>query len=262
MACPEHCDFYLCFTRQLYCMIASCEVLSTDMVKGGSSSKNGSNIVRSLGTRLLQTDSLIELVRRTRPGLLIANSVQWVKKNLSAVPFADAVGSIVQLVAALNDERDQYIAIQRVADFATAVSLAASTTGTSSTENGLRITVELIARTMVRARCFLSRRAFVEERSEFGRIKQFMLHLLGEKSTDTPAKEQAYKAASSVLAHIMMPQATNNDHLNFAELVRGSSSGTFHDVLVATTLHTRVEEIQRLPRYPGGPPAQYSRIEA
>jgi hypothetical protein len=260
MGSREHRDFYLSFTRQLYCMIASCEVLSSDMVMSGNSNRNGANVLRYLGTRLLQTESLVELARRTKPGKLLATAANFAKKNLSVIPFSDALGSIVAVVATLKSERDRVISIQQVADFATAVSVAASTTGTSSSENGVRMTAEHIARTLVRARCFMPRRAFVEERSEFGRIKQLMLHVLGETSTNTPAKEQAYMAASCVLAHIMAPQGSGGVLYDFAEIARGSVD--IHEVLVAATLNSSVEEIQRLPQFSCATLTQCSGIEA
>ena len=243
MGSPKYSDFYRSLFQHLYCMIASCEVLSSGKVQIGNCSQHGSNLVRSLNRMLLQKDSLRELVSHTRPGMLIADSVQSVTKNLSAIPFADAIGSIIRLVVAVKDEREQHVSIQRVAEFASIVSLSESTTGTAL-ENGLRITVEHIARTMIRALCYMPQ--FDRCSGEFGKIKQFLLQVLGEECTNTPAKEEAYKAANCIMNHIMQPR--NNGRPSFVDIAR-SSSVAVHEVLVAEALNVEWAVIHALPRF-------------
>jgi hypothetical protein len=131
-----HAEFYIVLCRKLYCMISAFEVLSSGHVDHGSG-----ETMRALTARLLHEKS-VDVLKGTKIGVFLADIVGHVKKNLAAVPFLETVGSICQLVLTLNDERDRYMSVARVADFATMVAI-------TSRGDGLRCTVERFARVMV-----------------------------------------------------------------------------------------------------------------
>jgi hypothetical protein len=240
--------FYERFTCELNCMFLSCQILSTGMVPSGNGNKNPARAVLDIGARTLQVDSFQELVQRTSIGSLIDKLVDFVKKNIAVVPFIDVVGSVVQGVATLYDEKIRKIGMQRVADFANAFAL----------ENNLGAYVDHLARIIVRTRRSMkTNHQFAGAgNEEFCRIKRSMLHVVGETSSDTPMKEQACKAAECVLSHIMMPTLRRAGMAgpSDAEIVRGWVA--MPERLVAATLNVRVEEIRRLPRFSGPAPVQ------
>ena len=186
-----HRDFYILLQRKLKCMIKSCEILSTGMV--GASCGD----LRSFTARTIREQGC-NVLQETHLGFFIGNAVAWVKKNLAVVPFIDSVGSVFQLVVTLKDERDRYLGLARVSDFATMVCLQRK--GATSLDSA----VERFARLIVRARCGSPLCKFVEDKDELGIFKQIMVKLLAD-SGDTPAKEQASKAADCAFAHIMKP---------------------------------------------------------
>jgi hypothetical protein len=94
-------------------MISAFEVLSSRHVDHGSGEP-----MRALTARLLHEKS-VDVLKGTKIGVFLADIVGHVKKNLAAVPFLETVGSICQLVLTLKDERDRYMSVTRVADFAT-----------------------------------------------------------------------------------------------------------------------------------------------
>jgi serine/threonine protein kinase len=174
----KHSEFYFLLARKLYCMINAFEVLSSGAISGG----NGESM-RSFTARLLHEKG-IDFVKGTKIGVIVSDFVGWVTRNAAVIPFLDTMGSICQLLLTLKTERDRYMGVARVADFATMVSCQ------QSKGDGLRCTVERFARLMVRARCGMPRKPFVESRDEFGGFKKFVVRMLGE-SVNTPTKEQA-----------------------------------------------------------------------
>lgn len=58
-------------------------------------------------------------------------AINWAKKNIAIVPFADTVGSIFQLIVTLKVERDRYVSIARVANFATMACLHRNSDGST-----------------------------------------------------------------------------------------------------------------------------------
>jgi Ankyrin repeats (3 copies) len=230
-----HAAFYIVLCRKLYCMISAFEVLSSGHVDHGSG-----ETMRALTARLLHEKS-VDVLKGTKIGVFLADLVGHVKKNLAAVPFLETVGSICQLVLTLKDERDRYMSVARVADFATMVAI-------TSRGDGLRCTVERFARVMVRARCAMPTKPFVETRHEFGRVKQLVVQMLGD-SGNTPAKEQACKAADCCFAHIMKPTEGSDLHNVLHDPRLLNDPVAFHKVLVAATLDTSVEEISKLDKF-------------
>jgi ankyrin repeat protein len=231
-------EFYVLLARKLYCMISAFEVLSTGMVADGRTDS-----VQAITDQLLHERGT-EGIRRTKIGVLLADILGWVTRNMAVVPFLDTAGCLCRLLLTMKDQRDRYLGAARVSDFATMVSIQ------QPNGDGLRCTVERFARLIVRARCGMPRPRFVESRDEFGKAKQFMLTLLGS-SGDTPAKEQACKAADCCFAHLMMP--SEGSSLCDMFLMGSTRDGVcFHEVLAAATLETTVEELRTLGRIDGG----------
>ncbi len=191
LASPKHRDFYLLLQRKLKCAIKSCETLSTSMVSvaGGD--------MRAFCARTISEHGY-NIFKETKVGFFIANAVQWSKKNLAFIPFVDTVGSVFQVIVALKNERDRYMGVARVADFATMACVPHY--GATS----LGVTIEKVARHFVRARIGSMSCKFVEKKDQFGKLKKLMINLLAD-SGNTPAKEQASKAADCAFAHIMKP---------------------------------------------------------
>jgi hypothetical protein len=229
LASPLHRDFYLLLQRKLKCMIKSCETLSTGMVGAGGGD------FRSFAARTIREKGC-NVLKETKLGVFIGNAVQWSKKNLAIVPFIDTVGSVFQLIVTLKEEHDRYLGLARVADFATMVCLHQY--GTTSLDSA----VEKLARWIVRARCALPSCKFVEETDEFGKFKLLMIKLLAD-SGNTPAKEQASKAADCAFAHIMKPDEGSI-------LFNVTQSNTFDvgldEALAASVLGISLEDLREL----------------
>jgi hypothetical protein len=237
LADPDLGEFYVLLARKLYCMISAFEVLSTGMVADGRMDS-----VQAITDQLLQ-DRGTEGIRRTKIGVFLADILGWVTRNLSVIPFLDTAGCLCRLLLTMKDQRDRYLGAARVSDFATMVSIQ------QPNGDGLRCTVERFARLIVRARCGMPRPRFVESRDEFGKVKQFMLTMLGS-TWDTPAKEQACKAADCCFAHLMKPSEGSSLFDMF--LMGATRDGVcFHEVLAAATLETTVEELRVLDRIAG-----------
>ena len=229
LASPKHRDFYLLLQRKLKCMIKSCETLSTAMVSvaGGD--------MRAFCARTISENGY-SIFKETKVGFFIANAVKWSKKNLACIPFVDTVGSVFQVIVALKNERDRYMGLASVADFATMACLPHY--GATS----LDVTIEKVARYFVRARVGSMSCKFVEKKDQFGKLKQFMINLLAV-SGNTPAKEEASKAADCTFAHIMKPSEDSVllDVLNDSILDVGLA-----EALTATTLGIEIEELRNL----------------
>jgi Ankyrin repeats (3 copies) len=220
-------EFYLHLARKLYCMIRTFEVLSTKMVERKQS----------------YTDELLQqggpdLIKKNDIGKLVMGIIGFATRNGACVPLLDCAGSICQLLLTLKEDRERYLGAARVADFAAMVLLQ------QSQGDALRSTVERFARLMVRARFGMTSMPFVETQDSFGKVKQFVLRMLAEPG-HTPAKEQACKAADCCLAHLMQPTEGSvlHDMLRQGQTNDGSD---FHEVLVAATLKTTVEEVRKL----------------
>jgi hypothetical protein len=229
-----HAEFYILLCRKLYCMISAFEVLSSGAVDHGPGETLQSKMLRLLH------EKPCDALKGTNIGVFLANIVGHVKKNFAVVPFLDTVGSICQLILTLKDERDQYLSVARVADFATMIFI--TTKG-----DGLRCTVERFARIMVRARCEMPKQPFLETRNEFGKVKQFILRMLADAG-NTPAKEQACKAANCCFAHIMTPTEGSELHSTFHGPC-AIDQIAIDEVMAAATLETSVGEICKLGKF-------------
>ena len=235
LASPNHRDFYLLLQRKLKCMIQSCETLSTGMVSpvGGD--------MRAFCARTISEHGY-NIFKETKVGFFIANAVQW-SKNLACIPYVDTVGSILRVIVTLKHERDRYMGLASVADFATMASLPHY--GATS----LDVTIEKVARHFVRARNSSLSCKFVEKKDHFGKLKQLMINLLAD-SGNTPAKEEASKAADCAFAHIMKP---SEDSALYAVLNDSILDVGLAEALAATILGISVHDLNQLEPFPTSP---------
>ena len=238
MADPKHRDFYLLVQQKLKCMIKSCETLSTGMVQVGGGD------LRAFCARTIRAEGY-NIFKETKVGFFIGRAVEWSKRNLAFIPFVDSIGSIFQAIVSLVDEHDRYMGLALVADFATKACLLRY--GSSS----LNALIEKVARYFVRARIELPCCEFLEEVDAFGKLKQLMIKLLADCG-NTPAKEQASKAAECVFAHIMKPDEKS--------ILFGVLNNFIHDVglaeaLAATALDISVQDLNHLKPISMSPPA-------
>jgi hypothetical protein len=235
---PKHRDFYILLNRKLYCMITACENLTSGMI---ASNENG-NSFRSYMKQILLQDNWIDILKTVKIGLFIASSINWGKKNIAIVPFIDTIGSILQIIAASKDERDQCIGIAQVVDFAVLACLQNNNSGVMN----LRQVVEKCSRLIVRARHgrLPSCEYPVEENDKLGRIKQFILFILAE-SDNTVSKEQACKAADCAFAHIMQPK---EESILYDVLVlnKVDVGATLEEALAAAILNISVDTLRNL----------------
>jgi hypothetical protein len=229
LASPKHRDFYLLLQRKLKCMIKSCETLSSGMVGVGAGDYR-SFIVKTI------REKGCNVLKETKLGFFIGNAIAWARNNLAVVPFVDSIGSIFQLIVTLKDERDRYIGLAGVADFAAMACLQHY--GTTSLDHA----IEKFARLIVRARCGLPSCRFVEEQDELGKFKMLMIQLLAD-SDNTLAKEQASKAADCAFAHIMKP---GRDSLLYAVLYGDTFDVALYEALAASTLGCCVNDLRAL----------------
>lgn len=239
LASPGYGEFYLLLVRKLYCMISACESLSSGLL----GSIQTRETLRTYTLRLLADNgSGLETIKKTRIGAIVAHAIGFTASN-SALPFADAIGSFFKLIVQLKWQRDQYLGISNVADFATRATM-------QQDSNGLRYEVERFARLIVRARCQTkigkqTKMHFLEQSGEFGRIKKFMCKLFADPG-DTPAKEQGSWAADCALAHIMKP----GNHCYLNSILSGENVNfALHEALAASTLYMSIKELQMLPKF-------------
>ena len=238
LASPKHRDFYLLLQRKLKCMIKSCESLSTGMVRvaGGD--------MRAFCAKTISEHGY-NIFKETKVGFFIERAVEWSKKNLAFIPFVDTIGSIFQVIVTMKDERDRYVGLARVADFAAMACLPHY--GATS----LDVTIEKVARHFVRARIGSPSCKFVEKKDQFGKLKQLMINLLAD-SGNTPAKEQASKAADCAFAHIMKP---SEDSI-LVDVLNDSIHGVgLAEALAATILGISVHDLKQLEPFSASPPA-------
>ena len=104
----------------------------------------------------------------------------------------------------------------------------------------MECTIEKLASLIVRSRYGSSSCEFVEAKDKFGKIKQFIIYLLAETG-DTPAKEQASKAADCAFAHIFQP--TNNSLL-YKVLHGEIVDVNLDEALAASLLEIFIEELR------------------
>jgi hypothetical protein len=197
----EHCDFYVMFVQKLRCMVTACETRATGMVACG----NGQSL-RSAAVQMVQGQSLGSL-KRTKVGVLVAETIKWCKQQ-APFPFMDAIGSVIQTLATLNEERDKFIGVARVADFATIAAIVEDA-------DGVHRTIERTARHLIRSR------RLVGTKEEFGVWSQRLLKLMAEPGC-TRSKAEACLVADEALATLMKPV----DHCPVRRIVEGLDRST------------------------------------
>jgi hypothetical protein len=231
---PTHREFYLLLTRKLYCMINSCENLSTGMV-----TSENKEIVRTFKSNMLRNKSTqIRDTAMAGIGFVVNTAVTVAKESIPGVKFvAEPMHAMFNVIVSLKNKRDQYLAVARVADFANAASILQA-----GNSKALQSTIETFARLMIRARSNLPSFPFTEKQDKFGRMKQYMVNLLADDD-NTPLKEQASLAADCALAHIMMP--SNESILD--DILNGSRCDVnLAEALASATLNISIDEVRNL----------------
>jgi len=140
------------------------------------------------------------------------------------------------MIVQLKENRDRWLGVANVADFATLASLK------RNNYVSYKYDVECFARIMVRA--LHADQTFGTIDDKFGKFKTFMLLLLAEKA-NTPAREKGCAVADCALAHIMRPGVDSPlynlfDSFNF-EI-------NLHECLAANTLNMTTDEVKKLPK--------------
>jgi hypothetical protein len=190
---PLHMEFYLTFNRKLFGMMSACETLATGMVSHGS-------VLDEL------RDMTVENMRKTRLGRCVAEAVVWVLTAAgSVVPVGDALGSLFKLIVFLPSDRERHVSMARAADAAALLARAQ--------DSNLRIAVERLSRTLVRAREHKLSSTNTQPQGreapssdDFSSLRQRFLNLLGNQTTTT-VKEEACIAADAALATLMKAES-------------------------------------------------------
>ena len=237
LANPMHRDFYLLLTRKLYCMINSCENLSTGMVSSG----NKELVQKYKSSMLRHTSKQSRDTAMTAIGIVVSTALTAVKESIPGVKIvAEPLHAMFNVIVSVQGKRDQYLAVARVADFANAASILQA-----GNSNALQSTIENFARLMIRARASLPSFPFTEKQDKFGRIRQYMVNMLAD-SGNTPIKEQASLAADCAVAHIMMPSKGSilNDILN-----GDNRDANLSEALAAAMLNISIDEIRLIDRF-------------
>jgi hypothetical protein len=120
-------------------MVTACETLASGMVAGGNDQSS-----RSFAVQTVQEQSLACL-KETKIGVFVAQAIKW---SMTQIPFTfvNAIGSVLQTLAPLKEEREKYLGVARVADFATIAAIAAIEEDVDSVHR----TVERTARYLIR----------------------------------------------------------------------------------------------------------------
>ena len=233
---PDYGAFYLMLIRKLRGMLQAHEILASGLV-----ASNKSSVARDMMVGVLKEGGLPR-IKASRIGKAIAKIVCWTQKQLSAIPFSDAIGSVIKLVMQLPAEWDRHMALARVADFSTLACL-------ENNAGSPYQTIERFARVLVRHRVRLEslERAdagFLEQPKTFSWCKRAMKHLLFDPGT-TPDKEKACFAADAAIANIMKPP----DETALSEILESSAlrgDVPLHAALAASCLEKSLREVQSL----------------
>jgi hypothetical protein len=142
------------------CVVTACETRASGMV-----AHENDQSLRSTAVQMVQGQSL-GFLKKTKLGVLVAELIKWCKQQ-APFPFVDAVGSVIQTLATLKEERDKFLGLARVADFATIAAIAEDADGVD------RI-IERTARHLIRSR------RFVGTKEESGEWSQRLLRLMAE----------------------------------------------------------------------------------
>ena len=236
LANSMHREFYLLLTRKLYCMINSCENLSTGMVPSGN--KEIIRTHKSTTSMLHDSSQQIRGAAIAGIGLVVSTAFTVVKESVPGIKIvAEPIHAMFNVIVSLKSKRDQYMAVARVADFASVASILQA-----GNSKALQSTVEKFARLLIRARSSLSSFPFTEKQDKFGRMKQYMINFLAD-SDNTPIKEQASFAADCAVAHIMMP---SEESILYGILNGDVLDTNLSEALAAATLNMSLDQIRNL----------------
>jgi hypothetical protein len=224
----EHCDLYVMFIQKLRCMVTACETRASGMVACGNDQS-----LRSVAVQMVQGQSLGSL-KRTKVGVLVAETIKWCKQQVP-FPFMDAIGSVIQTLVTLKEERDKFIGGARVADFATIAAI-------SEDADGANRTIERTASHLIRSR------RFVGTKEEFGEWSQRLLKLMAEPGC-TRSKAEACLLADEALATLMKPV----DDCRVRRIVEGLDRSTrLDEALAAAILGCTILDIRKLETFMAG----------
>jgi hypothetical protein len=126
-------------------------------------------------------------VKKTKIGV-VAETIRWSRQQIR-FPFMDAVGSVIETLATLEEERDKSLGVARVVDFVTLAAIAEDA-------DGMHRTIECAARYLLRSR------RFVGIKEEFGEWSQRLSRLMDEPGC-TRSKAEACLVAVEALATLM-----------------------------------------------------------
>jgi ankyrin repeat protein len=228
----DHWDFYVMLVQKLRCMVTACETRVSGMVACGSDQSFASFIAN-----MVQGQSLASLKKTkigVKIGVLVAEAIKWSIKQIP-FPFVDAVGSVIQTLATIKEERDKCLAVARVAHFATIAAIGEDA-------DGVHRTIERTAMYLIRSR------RFVGTKEEFGAWRQGLLNLMAEPGC-TQSKAEACLVADKALATLMTPV----DDCPVRRIVEGLDRNTrLDEALAAVILGSSVLEIKKLETFKAG----------
>ena len=182
---PYYCDYYIMLVLKLRAMIVACESRASGLV-----AENTTGGFRQFYIGAVRDESLSHL-RKTKISALVVNAIEWGKKQIPILPFADAMGSVIQALVSIKDERSKYLGVFNVAKFAAVASI--------DSEAGVQSTIERFARIIVR------REQRLGKKEEFGKLKKRFRKWVIEPG-DTRARAEACIIADSVLECLMKPK--------------------------------------------------------
>jgi hypothetical protein len=168
----EHYDFHVMFVQKMRCMVAACETGASGMV----ACENGQSF-KSVAMQMVQEQSLGAL-KKAKIGALVAETIKWCNKQVH-IPFMDAVGPVIQTLATLKEERDKFLGVARVADFATIAAMVEDT-------DGVHRAIERTARHLIRSRLF------VGTKEDSGERRQRLLKLMALRAVRDPKQKRVF----------------------------------------------------------------------
>jgi hypothetical protein len=216
------------FIQKLRCMVTACETRASRMV-----ARENDQFSRASAVQMVQQRSL-EFLKKAKIGVLVAEKIKWYTQQVP-FPFVDAVGSVIKTLATLKEERDKFLGVARVADFATIAAIVEDA-------DGVHRTIERTARHLIRSR------RFVGTKEEFGEWRQWLLKLMAEPGC-TRSKVEACLLADEALATSMKPV----DDCPVRRIVKGHDRNTrLDEALAAVILGSTVKEIRELETFKAG----------
>lgn len=226
-------EFYCMMLEKLDCTIRACQTLASGMVDRG----NNTSMAVWLASLVKET-SLKDTLKNTPVGKLVGDSVKWAAKQVP-LPFMETFGTIFHALCSMKNERDKYLAVARVATFASV----------ANEMGGLHRVIARICRIMVRSG------RYVKNEVDYPEWQHWALQMLGDPAS-TPAKSQGCLAAEQVLNCIMEP----TDDCPVVAILEGRDLSSELDVAVALRVLGDEEALHDLlaPQVPPSLGNQYS----